>query len=202
MRRVRSGTYAKMPLNYEGLRAFIVTIGNPEHRLMVALIVAAGLRVGEVSKMLKSDVSGPSILVRKTKCRMDKKGKPIRPYREVPTPAWVQEIIDDSLPIIRRLERYPKPGPEDFLFQKERGGGQIKVGGINDRLNTIFRNFEKKEKVTCHSLRRTASVHLYSDCGDLSIVQLFLDHSSIATTGVYVQKGRAVFNEAYLKAFA
>ena len=191
-----------MPLNYDELRAFIDTITVPEYRLMVAIIVSAGLRAGEVRNMLKSDVSGPHILVRKTKCRTDKNGRKIKPYREIPKPAWVQEIIHETLTIIERLERYPRFGPENFLFQRERGGGQLTVGGINDRLARIFANVDTPQKITCHSLRKTAAVKLDESCGhDLSITQRFFDHKSIATTGIYINKGRTAFEDAYKAAF-
>lgn len=196
MKKHKSGTYAKMPLNYEELRAFIDTIVNPEYRLMVALIVAGFLRVGEVTKMRKGDIMGKNIMVRKTKCRNDKNGRPIKPYREVPMPGWVRELADEVLPLLSRSK-------DDLLFQHLRGGGGLTVGGVNNRLDVIFSKFDHDQKVTCHSLRKTAAVRLYENSGnDLRMVQIAADHASIATSGIYVLKGRADFEEKYKAAFA
>lgn len=196
MRKYKSGTYAKMPLNYEELREFIDTIVNPEYRLMVAVITAGFLRVGEVVKMRKGDISADKILIRKTKCRKDKNGRPIKPYREVPMPEWVWDLAKQVLPLMKRQA-------DDYLFQKQRGGGQMTVNGINDRLDRIFLSVETKQKVTCHSLRKTAAVRLYESSGhDLRLVQIAADHASIATSGIYVHTGRANFEQKFREAFA
>lgn len=195
-RRNKSGLYAKMPLNYDELRAFIDTIEVPEYKLMVAMIVANGLRAGEVVDMAVRDVTGTNMLVRKTKCRRGNDGRKKKPYRENPKPAWLQSIMDEVISTLKRKS-------DDYLFQKQRGGGQLTVNGVNDRLARIFEKVATDQKVTCHTLRKTAAVKLDESCGhDLSITQKFLDHASIANTGIYINKSRVAFESAYKTAFA
>lgn len=198
MKRLKSGTYAKMPLDYEELRAFIDTIEVPEYKLMVAMITAGFMRVGEVVEMLRRDVEGPNIMVRKTKCRRDKDDRKIRPYRAVPKPGWVQAIMDETLPKFKKRRKF-----DDFLFQRLRGGGQLTVEGVNNILDRVFANMNTEQKVTCHSLRRTAAVRIHDHSGnDLRMVQMACDHKNIATSGIYVMKGRQDFEDKYKAAFA
>ena len=107
----------------------------------------------------------------------------------------VQEIANEVLPLLKRQK-------DELLFQKQRGGGGLTVNGVNDRLDRIFAKTETTQKVTCHSLRRTAAVRIHDNSGnDLRMVQIACDHKSIATSGIYVMKGRADFEEKYKAAF-
>ena len=177
---------------------FIHTIPNPEHRLMVAIGLCCGMRVGEIIELQHRDIATETITVRKTKCRTDANGNKKVPYRNIPMPGWLQEMCRDVLPKIKRTNNPASP-----VFTCERTGLKLKEGGANKRLRTIFGNFDVGDQIpTFHMLRITAATHLYNECGhDLGIPQTFLGHASVATTAIYVRRDRTVFENHYKSAF-
>ena len=191
----KSGNYTKLPLDFTELMEFIKTITNPEHKLMVAIGTCAAMRVGEIVELQRRDIGKDSITIRKTKCRTDKKtGYKINPYRTIQMPKWLQEMCEAILPLLHLK-------PNDYVFRYR--GHQLTVGGANDRLKRIFEGVDVGDQtITFHTLRRTAAVRMNDSSHDgLLYTQMLLDHKSIATTVVYVRKGRQEFNQAFQQAF-
>jgi integrase len=195
MRTLKSGNYTKIPLDFTELMSFIRTIDNPEHKLMVAIGTCAAMRVGEIIELQRRDIGRDTITIRKTKCRVDKKtGYKINPYRTIQMPAWLQEMCENIIPLL-------KLKPEDHVFRYR--GHKLTVDGANKRLKQIFDGVDVGDQtITFHTLRRTAAVRMNDSSPDgLLYTQMLLDHKSIATTVVYVRKGVKEFNQSYQQAF-
>ncbi len=114
--------------------------------------------------------------------------------KEIPPAAW--NALSSYLVSSGRL---PTMKPESYLFVSIHPGNGRKGGAAvsqnvplhPDYINNEFVRYCKlaglPPGLTLHSLRHTASRLRYESGSDLRTVQQFLDHSSIATTDLYVR---------------
>lgn len=148
---------------------------NPSERELAAairLMVATGLRVGELCKLRVEDISPDGAAL-----RVYGKGSRDR----------VAYIADRTLRVeLQALvdERRLADGPAASLFVN-RHGAKLKPQSVRTRLHRTAGAAGLARRVTPHMLRHMAATLLIETGVDIRIVQRLLGHSSIATTEIY-----------------
>jgi integrase len=163
-----SKTAKKKPgcLTKTEIRRLLDAINNPTHRLIVALMYGAGLRVGEVVRLRPEDVDiGRGIgWVRQGKGRKDR-------------PFIVPQVLEEG--ILGRMDG-------NYLFPGR--NGHISVRSVQE----IVRRAGQKigRRVHPHMLRHSFTTHIM-EYEDASTVQGLLGHAQLRTTLHYTHSKRA-----------
>ncbi|AZG44039.1 tyrosine recombinase XerC [Gordonia insulae] len=161
-------------------------------RLIVELLYASGIRVGELCGLDMDDVdTGRRVL------RVIGKGNK---QRTVPYGDPAGRVIDRWLRVGRPALLGPGSGNALLLGAK---GGRL-----NQRMarTVVHRAVEAAggPDMGPHGLRHSAATHLLEGGADLRVVQEMLGHSSLATTQIYthvsVERLRAVHRQAHPRA--
>jgi len=138
----------------------------------IRLMVATGVRVGELCKLRVDDISpdGASL-------RVHGKGSRDR-VAYIADLAFRAEL--QALVALRRRT----DGTNGALFIN-RSGARLKPQSIRTKLRHVAEAAGLARRVTPHMLRHTAATLLIETGVDIRIVQRLLGHSSIATTEIY-----------------
>jgi len=141
-------------------------------RTALRLLVATGLRVGELCGLRLSDVSPDCAVV-----RVHGKGARDR----------IAYVADTALrQSLKRVvaNRRLSLGPDGSLLVN-RFGAAMKPQSIRTKLRRLAIDAGLERRVTPHMLRHTAATLLIETGVDIRFVQRLLGHSSIATTEIY-----------------
>lgn len=138
--------------------------GAERDRVMIAVMLGCGLRVGSLAGLCAEDVSGGEILVRRAK-----NDTPVRVF----APRDLRPLLD------RYVEG--KAGP---LFTGK-AGRPLTTRHIARRLR-LWCGRAGIPEVSPHALRRTFGTALYRACQDPLVVQRGLTHRSLESTRAYV----------------
>jgi integrase/recombinase XerD len=148
-------------------------LGRDQHMTTAfRLLVATGLRVGELCGLKLSDISPDCAVV-----RVHGKGSRDR----------VAYVADTSLRqslkglVASRRSRGESDGP----LLVNRFGGPMKPQSVRSKLRRFAAEAGLERRVTPHMLRHTAATLLIETGVDIRFVQRLLGHSSIATTEIY-----------------
>jgi len=142
--------------------------------LATRILVATGLRIGELTHLKLNDVSGAS-----SRIRVIGKGDRERTVYVtnerllIDLTAYWQQRVSNSL-------------PSDFLFLNGKGE-RLTEAAFRKRLRATSRNLQLGEHLTPHRFRHSAATLLIEEGVDIRIVQRLLGHASIATTELYTQ---------------
>lgn len=139
--------------------------------LEVALMMATGIRVGELCKIDVGDVSPDA-----AKLRIRGKGSRDR----------MVYVADPALKTsLGRLIRERSKISQNAPLFVNRHGSRLRPYSFRPRLRTFARAANIKRRITPHMLRHTAATLLIETGVDIRMVQRLLGHSSIATTEIY-----------------
>lgn len=140
-------------------------------RLIVELLYATGVRVGELVNIKLNDIDYNDLSI-----KVLGKGSKERIvfYNKI-----CKDILEKYLKI--RSNFNPKC---DYLILNFRGE-QITTRGISLILEKIIKNTSILKNIHPHVLRHTFATHLLNNGCDLLTVQELLGHVSISTTGIY-----------------
>ena len=138
----------------------------------VSLMVATGIRVGELCRLAIEDVSPDGAT-----CRIHGKGSRDR----------MAYISDATLRRELRVlvEQRRRTAPVHAAIFLNRQGAPMKTQSIRSRLRRYARQIGLSRRITPHMLRHTAATLLIETGVDIRFVQRLLGHSSIATTEIY-----------------
>lgn len=141
-------------------------------RTAVRLMVATGLRVGELCKLGVEDMSpdGASLRVH---------GKGSRDRIAYVADTDFQKVLQALATRRRRIDGSAAP-----LFVNSHGT-KLKPQSIRMKLHRVAKAAGVSRRITPHMLRHTAATLLIETGVDIRIVQRLLGHSSIATTEIY-----------------
>jgi site-specific recombinase XerD len=146
--------------------------GKQAFRTIVQLMVATGMRVGELCKLKLDDLSPDCTVV-----RIHGKGARDR----------VGYITDPKLQMdLHRIiehRRHSKTGASALFVN--RYGAHIRPQSVRSKLRRLAKEAGLNRRVTPHMLRHTAATLLIETGVDIRFVQRLLGHSSIATTEIY-----------------
>jgi integrase/recombinase XerD len=141
-----------------------------KHRVLLALIYSAGLRVSEVCNLKISDVDSDRMLIRvvKSKGSYD---------RYVPLSALV----------LGGLRKYLLSSkPKDYLFNGRQKGEPLGTSAVQQSFRLALKKAHIIKEVSVHSLRHSYATHLLEEGVDIVTIKELLGHASIQTTMVYL----------------
>ena len=154
----------------EEVRRLLGATANLKHKAILTTIYAAGLRVGEASRLCLTDIDSANmqIHVRQGKGRLDR--------YSVLSPA--------NLDLLRFYwQRYR---PKDWLFPGDASDAPIAVRSIQ----RVFREARDKAGIhkpaSVHSLRHSFATHLLEAGVNLVYIQQLLGHADLRTTSMYL----------------
>lgn len=147
---------------------------KPTHfvRTELRLMVATGIRVGELCSLWTNDVwqDGSALRIR---------GKGARDRLVYVADPKLRGELSQLASLRHQL--LGNPGP---LFVNRRGA-ILRPHSVRSRLRVTAGQAGIKRRVTPHMLRHTAATLLIENGADIRIVQKLLGHSTIATTEIY-----------------
>jgi integrase/recombinase XerC len=162
-------------------------------RLIVELLYATGIRVGELCAVDIDDVDRERRLVRV----LGKGGK--------------QRVVPYGVPAEEALERYlsgsrselcgPESGPALLLGAR---GRRIDPRAVRRVVHARVQQVAGAPDIGPHGLRHSAATHLLEGGADLRSVQELLGHATLSTTQIYthvsVERLRAAYGRAHPRA--
>jgi integrase/recombinase XerD len=162
----------KLPvvLNYKECKALFKAPALLRHRVLLALIYSAGLRVGEASRLRLSDIDSGRMMIH---IRQSKYAKD----RYVPL----------SPLVLIGLQRYCTAyHPVDYLFNGNRRGTPITTEGIRYVVRESVKKCGFTKDICAHTLRHSYATHLLEFGMDIVSIKELLGHSRIETTMIYL----------------
>lgn len=163
-------------------------------RVILELIYASGLRVGELTSLTFNSLQVGERLVKiKGKGNRER----IVPFGKVAA-ALLGEYLERVRPLLAVKNEAGDVYEEIFL---NRFGQPLGDRGVRFIFKKYIRQVSHKEGISPHSLRHSFATHLLEGGADLRVVQELLGHVSISTTQVYTHVTRERLNEVYQSAF-
>ena len=167
----------KLPvvLNYKECKALFRAPALLKHRVLLALIYSAGLRVGEASRLRLSDVDSDRMMIHIRQSKYNKD-------RYVP----LSPIVLDG------LQKYCNAyHPVDYLFNGSKRGTPITTAGIRWVVSESVRKCGFLKGISVHTLRHSYATHLLEFGMDIVSIKELLGHSRIETTMVYLHVAKS-----------
>lgn len=160
-------------LNSLEMKAILGAIKNGKHRLIVKVIYACGLRVGELCSLELSDIDGERQFLH---IRCSKQYKD----RMVPLP--------ESL-LTEMRDYYKKDKPFRYLFEGAGSTPQNPTKYSQSSIRQVLRRAVKSaginRKVRTHDLRHSYATSMLEAGVDIRYIQELLGHASTKTTEIY-----------------
>jgi len=160
----------KLPkvLSEQEVAAILKAPTNLKHRCILMLIYSAGLRLGELIALERTDIipERKQVLIRGGKGGKDR-----------------ISLLSEKL--LLQLDEYLKTyQPHRYLFEGPNGGNYSDTS-----VQQVFKQAKKKAGVTApatvHTLRHSFATHLLENGTDLRYIQTLLGHASSKTTEIY-----------------
>jgi len=164
---------------------FMSVIDNSRDQALVALMLYAGLRVGEVVALRLADITVPEDPTAPVRLRVMGKGRKER----------VVYLCRAAYRFLAHyLQEHPSPDPRAPLFRNRRGQ-PLTVSGVQERIQHYARR--SGVEVTCHRLRHTFARWMVE--GEMPVLALarLLGHSSIQTTQRYLEGADPQIRRSY-----
>ena len=142
-------------------------------RAMLEVLYASGLRVSELCRLERSNISLEQGVVRVlgkgNKERLVPLGDAAR--------AWLQRYLKEARPEL--------PDPRGAVIFPGRSGAPMTRQTFWYRLKYIAHLAGIKVELSPHTLRHAFATHLVNNGADLRVVQLLLGHEDLSTTEIY-----------------
>ncbi len=157
--------------------------------LLLELLYATGIRVGELTNIKVNDIdlSSRSILI------LGKGNK----ERIVTYGEYCEDILKKYLRdgyVRLNLRR------EEYLFLNK-NGGKLTERGVRYILDQIIKKTSLNKNISPHMLRHSFATHLLNEGCDLATVQKLLGHESIKATQIYTHVTTDRLKEVYYNSF-
>lgn len=160
----------KLPiiLSKSEVNRIIANTNNIKHKALISLVYSAGLRIGELISLKKTDIDSErmQIHIRGGKGKKDR-----------------YTVLSPKILTLLR-EYYKQYRPKEYLFEGQKGGKYS-----TESSNQFFKRAVKKaginKQATLHTLRHSFATHLLEDGISIAHIQKLLGHSNITTTLIY-----------------
>jgi site-specific recombinase XerD len=163
----------KLPvvLSREEVNQFLAAVDRLNHRVILTICYAAGLRVSEAVRLKPASIDNQRMVIRVE----DGKGAKDRYVMLSP------KLLD----ILRDYWRAARP--KEWLFPGDLPGQPISMAAVEDACRKTRRQPNINKPITPHSLRHAFAVHLLEAGADLRTIQLLLGHRNLSTTARYLR---------------
>ena len=163
----------KLPvvLAKEEVNLILAASGNRKHKLILALMYSAGLRVSEVVKLKVEDIdlANKTLWVRQGKGRKDR-----------------QTVISEKvIATLGQLVGQKIVG--DYLFSGQKPKIHLSTRSVEKIFQKALAAADIRKKATCHSLRHSFATHLLEAGTDIRYIQELLGHRNLTTTQIYTK---------------
>lgn len=164
-----AGRRLPVVLSREEVARILAATDNLKHKLLLSLIYAAGLRLGEAARLRVGDVDVDRGMLHVRGGKGDKDR---------------YTLLGDV--VSRQLAAYPRPDdPKAFLFPGTVPGRHLNVRSIQKVFEQACRRAGISKRATVHTLRHSFATHLLEQGTGLRHIQELLGHSSSRTTEIY-----------------
>ena len=157
------------------------------NRLILEMLYATGVRVGELVNIKVSDIN----LNDKKITILGKGNKERIVYYNDVTSKYLKKYLSEA-----RIKL--NINKSDYLFLNYRGG-KLTTRGVQDVLNKIITKTSLNKKISPHMLRHSFATHLLNEGCDLLSVQQLLGHYSLSATSIYTHVTTDRMKEVYFK---
>ena len=157
-----------VPIAWEDGHRLIAALKRPDYQLCCSLMLALGLRIGDVVALTVDSIDAPQMLVRV----IGKRNK----ERVVPLP----QTLLVALRKFWLTHRHPR-----LLFPNGRGTAPLCVESLRQAFNQARDTLGMAKAIKPHSLRHGFATHLLENGVDIRIVQILLGHASLRSTEIY-----------------
>jgi site-specific recombinase XerD len=157
-----------VPIAWEDGHRLIAALRKPSYRLCCSLMLALGLRIGDVLALTVQSIDSTQMIV-----RVIGKGNK---ERVLPLPQTL-------LVALRRFwltHRHRR-----LLFPNRRGTAPLCVKSLRHAFTKARDSLGIKKNITPHSLRHGFATHLLENGVDIRVVQMLLGHASLSSTQIY-----------------
>ena len=162
----------KLPviLSSEEILQLIQVTKNLKHRVIIAMLYASGLRIGELLALeLKDfDFNRNVIHIRNAKGRKDR----------------YATLAKSLYPLLKNYHDTYRP---QLFFIESPKGGMYSASSVRSFLKNSCKVANISKTVTPHSLRHSYATHLLEQGTDIRYIQELLGHSRPETTMIYTQ---------------
>lgn len=141
---------------------------NLKHKLILSMLYACGLRVGELCRLriVQLDMDRKTVTVLNGKGRVD---------RQLPMGESLKNLLSNY------LRSYQ---PTKFLFTGQ-NGLQYSQTSVRSIVKSALKRAGIQKQATPHTLRHSFATHLLENGTEMRYIQQFLGHRSIKTTMIY-----------------
>jgi len=157
-----------VPIAWEDGHRLIAALKRPDYQLCCSLMLALGLRIGDVVALTVDSIDATQMLVRV----IGKRNK----ERVVPLP-------ETLLVALRRF--WLTHRHRHLLFPNRRATAPLCVKSLRHAFNQARDTLGIPKTIKPHSLRHGFATHLLENGVDIRIVQILLGHASLRSTEIY-----------------
>ena len=158
------------------------------NRLILELLYATGIRVGELVNITLSDIQKEIKVIH----ILGKGNKERIVYFNDITSQCLESYLNNGRDKLNKNNT-------DYLFLNSRGG-KLTTRGVQDILEKIIKRTSLNKNISPHMLRNSFATHLLNEGCDLLSVQQLLGHSSLSATSIYTHVTTDRMKEVYFKA--
>jgi len=155
--------------------------------LILELLYASGMRVGELVSIKLSDINHST----KTIKILGKGNKERIVYYNKITEKRLNLYLEDGRKVLNKKN-------SEYLFLNQ-NGGVLTTRGVEFILNKIIEKTSLTKHITPHMLRHSFATHLLNEGCDLLSVQELLGHESLSATNVYTHITNDRIKDIYLR---
>lgn len=158
---------------------------NVRHRVLILLMLDAGLRVSEAISLRWSNVDFKRKLIKVVSLK--KRGKPDE-SREIP---MSERIYDAFAKMVEKRGREAK----GYIFEGNTTGKSITRAAVNKMLNDISSDNPELPHIHPHMLRHTFATSLRANGAELADIKDALGHEKLETSFIYAHADREKLRE-------
>lgn len=158
-------------------------------RLILELLYASGMRVGELCSVKVSDIN-------KNERKIFIVGKGNK-ERYVYYGEYCMDILD--LYLSDGYIKLNKTNSPYLLINNK--GFRLTERGVRDILTRVIKKTSIKKNISPHMIRHTFATHLINEGCNVLSVQKLLGHESIAATGIYTHVSESHLKDVYYNSF-
>lgn len=163
----------KLPvvLSVDEVQAMFSACENLKHKVILALLYSAGLRVSELINLKWCHIDRSRMIINLIGAKGNKD-------RQV-------MLAEDLVPLLENYYRQYKP--KEYVLNGQFPGKDLRYteGSVGRVVKQLAAKAGIKKRVYTHLLRHCSFTHMVEEGTDLSLVQLLAGHSNIKTTRIY-----------------